>query len=187
MKWSKKIRLSVGFHKLLKEVKQLHRQPAVRNLNDAKSIGILYNATEDENYDTVMRYMKSLRELHKDVHTLGFVDRPSLLRHQFAKLGLDYFTQKHLNFYFLPNYHVVTNFINEEFDILICLNIENAFPLKYVAALSKAHFRVGKYNKSSTAFYDLMIDVEDSGNLKGFIGQVDHYLKVINKGNLKTS
>ena len=80
-----------------------------------------------------------------------------------------------------PSSPVIQNFINEEYDLLIDLNIRDYFPLKYISALSKAAFKVGKFDESDTAFFDMMIDADNTKTVKYFLRQIDTYITMLNK------
>jgi hypothetical protein len=151
------------------------------NFEDAQKIGLLYDATDPQNYETVKSYVKRVRGLHKDVHALGYVDKKDLPHNQFAQYGLDFFCRKNLDFKMTPRNAVVTNFINEKFDILIHLNGRGIFPLRYIAALSHAKFRVGKYDRRNHFLYDLMISVGEESTITQFIEETERYLKLIKK------
>jgi hypothetical protein len=86
-----------------------------------------------------------------------------------------------LNWFGKPSTHIIENFINEEYDLLIDLNIHDHFPLKYIAALSKAKFKVGKYKEQDEIIYDMMIDSDNTQKLKYFLRQVDTYIAMLNK------
>lgn len=143
----------------------------------ARTIGIIYDSTEEQSFETVKKYVKEMREnFHKDVLALGYYDNIQLPPMRFSKLGLDFFTRKDLNFFYKPVATVVRNFIERDFDILIDLHTGNGIPFRYITALSKAKFKIGKYDKSAVRFYDLMISTSDSVNLPQFILQVNQYL-----------
>ena len=181
MSLNKRLRTAVGNYLFLKKVKQVHRQQKVVNFEDAKIIGLLYDATDEHNYETVRNYVKKIRESRKEVKTLGYIDLKELPENKFAKLGFDFFTKKNLNWSMIPNYPIVTNFTNEKFDILVNLCPENFFPLQYISAVSKAKFKVGKYEPKNIACYDMMLNVNGTISLKNFIEQVDVFLKMVNK------
>ena len=56
--------------------------------------------------------------------------------------------------------------MEEKYDLLIDLNVHDHFSLKYIAAFSKASFKVGKYDENNTAVYDMMIDADNTENIK---------------------
>lgn len=162
-----------------RELRQIKRKPQTLSLESVRSIGILYDATENENYEVVKNYVRELRELKKEVLALGFVDQKELPNMRFSKLGLDFFTRKNLNWYFKPSHPMVTKFINADFDILIFLNIEQLLPLKYIAAATQAKFKIGKYDAKNAAFCDFMIKTNEQVTLPKFIDLVNNYLKVL--------
>ncbi len=167
----------------MRELKNLQRERKVISLGDAKTVGILYNASEKADFETVRAFVKKLLSEKKEVTSLGFVDKKELAENQFSKLGLDFFSRKDLSFYMIPKNILVNNFSKGDFDILINLNVENCFPLQYISGISKAKFRVGRYDPANTHFYDLMIKTTEHESLQHFIEQVDHYLTLIKTKN----
>src|SRR6185436_6813819 len=146
---SKKIRVKLGNLRFLNEVKSLKRKPEVVGFSEAKKIGLLYDATDQYSFEVVKAYVKNVRNQQKDILALGYVDKKELPQNQFAQFGIDFFTRKHLNWQMIPHTTIVKNFINEQFDILINLNNGKCFPLQYIAAVSHAKFRVGRFDKKN--------------------------------------
>ncbi len=179
MSLNRRIRQAVADYVFNKKIKALERTHKVVSMEDARNIGILYDATDEGNYEVVTQYLRFLRNKQKEVKTLGFVDKKELPQNKFAKLGIDFFTKKHLNWQLIPTHPLVNNFINENFDILINLSVDKCFPLQYISAVSKAKFRVGRYELGHTNYYDLMINIETDSTLKNFIEQIDHYLNLV--------
>ncbi|MBL4654253.1 MAG: hypothetical protein JKY33_00335 [Bacteroidia bacterium] len=151
------------------------------NFDDAKRVGIIYDATDSERFEIVKEYAKEIRESGKEVKALGFVNDKQTGRHQLPTIDLDFFTLKDLNWYLKPSGHTIRNFINGDHDILICLDMEGCLPLQFIAGSSKAKYRVGKYDPKNQSYYDLMIDLQKNENLSYFIEQVNHYINLINK------
>src|SRR5689334_19187447 len=119
--------------------------------------------------------------MQKDILALGYVDKKQLPQNQFAQFGIDFFTRKQLNWQMIPNTTIVRNFINENFDILINLTSHKCFPLRYITAVSKAKFRVGRFDKKNVMCYDLMIQTSDDTGIRDFIEEVENYLRQIKK------
>ena len=149
--------------------------------DEAKKIGILYDATDASNFEIVKAYVKNVRSRQKDILALGYVDRKELPSNQFAQYGLDFFTRKHLNWQMIPQYTIVSNFMVEKFDILINLTSNSCFPLRYITALSHARFRVGPFDRKNMMCYDLMIDTKGEEGIKVFIEEVENYLRQIKR------
>ncbi len=181
-KLSQKIRSILGDIKFRRDIQSFERvNHQTVNFEEAQKIGLLYDATDPGNYEAVKNYVKKVRGLRKEVLALGYVDKKELPHNQFAQYGLDFFCRKNLDFKMTPKNTVVTNFINEKFDILIHLNGRKIFPLRYIAALSHAKFRVGKYDRRNFFLYDLMISVGEGSTISQFIEEAERYLKLIKK------
>jgi hypothetical protein len=174
----KTFRNKVANFLFLREFKQSHQTHQLITFDKAKTIGILYDSTNEKHFELVKKYVKDIRESHgKDVLALGYFDQKELPPMRFSKLGLDFFTKKDLNWHFKPMAAVVKNFVTREFDILIDLNTGHSIPFRYVVAMSRAKFKIGKYEKAALKFYDFMISTSENITLPQFIDQVNHYLK----------
>ncbi len=174
----KALRQKVGRYLFLREFRSKRHNSGLVTFHEAKSIGILYDSTNEKHFEIVKKYVKSMREQdHKEVLALGYFDEKELPPMRFSKLGLDFFTRKDLNWYFKPIAPVVRNFIQREFDILIDLHTGNSIPFRYIVASSKANFKIGKYDRLAVPFYDFMLSVSDGTSFTQFIEHVNHYLK----------
>ena len=178
-----KLRMAAGNLIFMRQIRQPQKRRQVVSFREARKIGMLYDATEESDFETVKQYVKTIRADHKEAFALGYVDRKELSRNQFAQLGLDFFTKKDLKWNMIPQSLEVRNFINEPFDILINLNSGSCFPLNYITALSKARFRIGRYNKNLVNNFDMMIDAGNSTSLGNFIKETDRYLRIITNKN----
>src|SRR5689334_3862564 len=133
-----KIRAMFGNFRFRRELEksQIHRESV--GFAEAKKIGLLYDATNDDNFEIMKKYVKHVRGLQKEVFALGYVDAKELPQNKFAQYGIDFFTKKDLSWQMIPRNLAVTNFINEDFDIVVNLTNNDIFPLCYIAGVSKA-------------------------------------------------
>ena len=178
MKLYGKVRSALGRYSFKKELKKIDNVHETVGFDEAKKIGILYDATVESDYEVVKEYVKRIRaEYKKDILAMGFVEKKKLPHSQFAQYGFDFFCLKDLDFRMIPNDPIVNNFINERFDILINLNAEKCFPLQYIAALSKARFRVGRYDRRTVHCYDMMINLKGDPGIKTMIEEIEIFLK----------
>lgn len=183
MKLSEKIKQNYVNYLFLREFRNQKRNFKSVTFDEAKTIGILYNATSEKNYEIVKQFVKEIRAQQKDVMALGYIDKREIPDMRYAKLGLDFFTRKAVNWKMKPKHPSVNNFINSDFDILINLNTEKCIPLKYISAMTRAKFKVGRFDKKNILFCDLMIKVGETMGLKDFIEQITHYLKLLKHDN----
>jgi hypothetical protein len=179
----KKIKQLIGAIYIKLELKDHIREPKTIRFNfDAiKTVGILFDATSKEDYELLKRYVIYLREHRKRVKVIGFFSAKNIPELTYSKLEYDFFSKKDLNWFGKPSSVVIRNFMNEEWDLLIDLNIHDHYPLKYISTLSYANFKVGKYNEKDLEIYDMMIDSDNTKTLKYFLRQVDIYITMMNK------
>lgn len=141
-----------------------------------KRIGILYDITEISDSVFVDNYVQLLKKSGKKVELLAY--KETVEEGEEPKVA--YFTKKDATWYGLPIGETVDEFLETPFDILMALHINTVPQLEYIAALSHASFRVGRYDDSKIECYDLMIDNANNKNLQHFIQQVDKHLKIMN-------
>jgi len=179
----KKIKQFIGNLYIKLELKDAPREhkPNRFNFDAIKTVGILFDATNPEDFELVKRYIVYLREHKKRVKAIGYFNSKQIPSLAFSKLEYDFFSIKDINWFGKPSSIIIQNFINEEYDLLIDLNINDHFPLKYIASLSKANFKVGKFNEKEQEIYDMMIDSDNTKTLKYFLRQIDVYITMLNK------
>jgi hypothetical protein len=176
----KQIRVKIGQHNLLKEQSNLGRNLRLKNLDQAKRIGILYTLDDIPDYNKISDFVSELQHKHKDVKALGFVKNKNLITRFLPKLSFDFFSIRDLSWFYRPIHIKLKDFIEKEFDLLIDLSTYESFPLKYIAGLSHSLCKVGRFSEENSNYYDLMIDIKPSATLDDYIGQVRHYLTIIN-------
>lgn len=140
-------------------IKSKAREVIACNVKEAKSIGILFNATHQISFEIVKAFVKDLSTKKNSVDVLGYVDSKQLIDHYLYRKGFDFFTQGQLNWYYKPNAPNVEKFIEKPFDILIDLSLDDPFPIHYIIACSQAKFKVGRYYEGQECL-DFMIDME---------------------------
>jgi hypothetical protein len=178
LKLYSKLRSVLGRYRFKKELRKVSVRHETVGFDEAKKIGILYDATDEADYEVVKEYVKKVRAEHKkELLAMGFVDKKKLPRSQFAQYGFDFFCRKDLDFRMIPKDPIVHNFIQEPFDILINLNAERCFPLQYIAALSQARFRVGRYDRRTVHCYDMMINLKGEPGIKTMIQEIEVFLR----------
>ncbi|NQV03365.1 MAG: hypothetical protein HQ542_12010 [Bacteroidia bacterium] len=172
-------RTSIGNYLLKRESAKVSRNRSMINLSGAKSIGILYALFDIPDYNQVRAFVSELQKQHKEVKALGYLQHKEMVSRFLPKLSYDFFSQQEVSWYFKPGNIKVDDFIQREFDLLINLTMEDHLPLKFVAGLSRARCKVGRFSDESAKYYDLMIKIDTPQSLQEFITQVRHYLTII--------
>ena len=179
MKPLDKIKQSLGRQVLRKNLKNLKRNKSFHNFNTARSVGILFDATNPENYNTARSFAKFFTERKIRVYGLGYADSKEVMNFYQFYTGFNFFTIKDLSWQGIPTNHNINDFIYEKLDILIDLHLENNFPLEYITAMSKASFKIGPSTPCAN-HYDFMIDISSNPTADFLCEQIKHYLSIIN-------
>lgn len=175
------IRKIAGNFLLKKESTRLIRNKAAFNISEAKSFAIVFEGSKIEDVELIKKYVIYLKEMKKKVRVVGFFNTPYPPNFTYSKLEYEFFSVNELTWYLKPNGIFLDGFIDEEFDILIDLNLNDHVPLKFVTSLSRARFKVGKFSEENKSIHDLLIDFGIDKTFKYFLQQVDIYLGMINK------
>lgn len=180
MQFIEDFKQKVGKWVFQRELKTNKRTKEVCNLDNAQSIGILYDATSEEQIKMVKPFVSYFFDLKKDVKALGYVNSKQLSFHHTPKLQYDFFYQKDLNWYYKPQNYIIDNFVKKEYDILINLCDSSIIPIKYLVASSIAHFKIG-IHEENYEIYDLMISLKDDKSMQKLMHEIKHYINLINK------
>lgn len=178
----KNIQLNLGKLKLKKEKKKLKRSVKAFNLTNASTIGILYDATNRNDYEIVKKFIHYLKEERKEVLALGYINSKNSSEMVKPHLNYQFFDNTNLSKRMIPGGMDVKNFIEKPYSILIDLNTTHCFPIEYICSLSKARCKVGALGQYRDEVCDLTIDISQNNHLEYLIIQIKHYLKMIQPG-----
>ena len=150
---------------------------AVEMVNSANEIILMYNAANEDHNFAVRKYSERLIKEKKVVSLLGFMKN---IPDEIVDSSR-YLSNADLNWLLNPHPNRVNKILQTKFDLLINFYPDECLALEYIAALSHAKLRVGRYVPDKVYCYDLMVQLKDNENIEEFINQVDHCLKYINK------
>lgn len=180
----RKIKESIGEKRLQNALKIHVRQKEFLNIEDINSIGILFDATNPEDFEKIKNYVNKLKQLGKRVHGVGFYNAKVIPQNiNYTKSDFDLFNAKELQGVGEPGSPYIKTFITEIRDLLIDVNLSNKFPLRYISAMSYAKFKIGIDIPENKNIHDMLISVVPSEGINKYLAQVDFYLKMINKKN----
>ena len=168
----KALRSYVHKYMLRKELRFHKPERQITNIADAREVGILVDASDTDRTALVNQLADSLRTQFRKVHILGFYNFPKPA----LNLNFPHFHNKQLNWYLEPQSHMVDEFMDRKFDVLINAYTSENLPLEYISALSNAKYRIGVYEPSKTYLSDVLLDTSDPSDLKRFVEQVKHYI-----------
>ncbi|HAH23427.1 MAG TPA: hypothetical protein DCL77_06685 [Prolixibacteraceae bacterium] len=154
------------------------REKKFFNLDSAQTAGILWQIDQKESFDRVNDEL-----VKAGIKVTGLCYFP--LRKATIQEGIIGFSRKQTNYWTeVPNVDLVDDFIHQKFDLLIDLTGQKYFPMVYINALSEATFKIG-YAGSSSNYFDLNIDFQESPETSQLADQILYYLKRINKTTIE--
>jgi len=173
-------RLSRGKLMLQKKRSRLKRSRFRGNINNVKKLGIIWDASNPDEFAVLTHFHQKMSERNIDVQILGYYpgkiipDRITAIRY------LTCLKQPDLNYFYRPISSEANRFINTPFDILFDTNFRNVFPLQYISCLSAAGLKVGIFeNGYDDTPFDFMIEMKPV-DLNGFLTEAIRYLEMIN-------
>lgn len=137
-----------------------------------KSVGVLFDATHASDRELILGYANDLRAKGISVSLLGYF----AAKIEGVDFKFDYIDLKNLSFAYIPHGEQVRTFINAPFDVLINLDSSMQKPLNYIAAASKALFKIGPA-EGDHRHYDLMVTAPD----KDLNTYIQHIKSTFNK------
>jgi hypothetical protein len=140
--------------------------------DEARSFGILFDGAELNHRNAVLGLTDRLRKAGKTVRLLAYMDNAA----EGDNFPFDAFNKKNIDWLYRPKGDAVASFLNHPVDILLNLSLKENPALEYIAALAKAHYRVGVF-ANATHCYELMIDLPASRQLPDLIKQIEFFLQ----------
>lgn len=150
------------------------------NLTNATSIAVIYYLPDEDTYKKAEMIIAQLLAMNIKTRVVAFSPLKFDPHYFIPKITQDIINSKDLNFRFQPDKPFVNEFINTEFDILIDLSLTEHLPLLYLAAMSKAGLKIGRFEEKHKDIYDLMIHQTEDETIDTFAQQIFHYLNQIN-------
>ena len=183
MELFKKIRLSIGEAILRKKRAKQKRIRFKGNIADAKTIGVVWDATNPDDFSILSKFHQKMADRNIDVKIIGYFPGKNLPDKLTAIRYLTCLKNGDINITYRPVSTEADEFIATHFDILIDINFKDLFPLRYITNLSIAGFKVGIFDSSSiNTPYDLMMELNRSTDINNYLEQIIYYLEMINTG-----
>lgn len=152
-----------------KAARHLGRPP--RNLEEAKSIAILFPAGDIDDRKVVLRYADQLRKQGKSVVLLGFLP----IADAEATFPFAHYTSKQIDWANRPKGEGINKFLGSSYDALVCLFAKTSLDTELIALKTPAALKIGPVPEHPDT-YDLMLDVPASTRPGAFIKQYERLL-----------
>lgn len=163
-----------------REMKHHQRTRQVVSPAKASSIGIIFAMESENDYQFVNTLIHQPALANKNFKVIGYVPGKEVPNFYMAKLKVDIFTQKDINFFGVPRKPVVEEFIVSKFDLLIEFSGNDYLPLEYIAGRSHANFKAGRQREQMIRVFDLLVKKNDGMQNTAFYKTLMDYLQTIN-------
>lgn len=181
MAYFQNIRNKIGEYFLVKQQGAYPRNRTIMNIESANTIGILYCADNPVEVELMKAHIHNLRDMKKEVKSLGFLSVREVPLGLNGSVKHQYFSLKELNWYGKPSSQFIQSFVNEPFDILFDFGTPTRLPILFIASMSKAKCKVGRYSEKYAELYDVMIEADDTKKLTYVIATTHDYMMLLNK------
>ena len=181
MELFKNIRLKIGAIILKEKAAKSKRRMIYKNFSLVKNIGIVWNAANKEEFQALSKFHQEMLKHDIDVYIIGYYEK-KIFPDTFTAIRYFSCIRKHeRSFFYIPESNETQDFINKKFDILIDINFDKIFTLRYITVLSNALFKVGlsEPENYSTPF-DLMMEIKKPVSVENYLTQILQYLEMIN-------
>lgn len=142
-------------------------------VKQAKSIGLICEITNEDSYKSIFHIFTRLQNEGHTVKLIGYVNEKEVPFYCLPQLTADYFCNKHLNWFGLPNMLQIKDFLKVDFDVVLDFNYRYNAPVKALLAQTNAKFVIGR-EVDCASYYDLFINCGKCDNLK-FLELVNLY------------
>jgi hypothetical protein len=173
----KKIRKWLLKRKIANTGKRLAREVKLQPWEHIRTIGIVYEVMEEQDFLRFSRFVTSLQNEKKEVRTFGLVASREIPSYCTTRLNFEYLYRKDRNWLGWPTGLKVNDFVAREFDLMINLDMKCNVVMDYIAGHSKAKLKAAIYRKEMSALYDLMISGDQLSSKEALAGQVIHWIK----------
>lgn len=181
MKLFKNIRFKIGSTILKGKAVKNSRKVVYKNFNLVKNIGIVWNASNVNEFQTLSKFHKQMHERNIDVNIIGYYEEENLPDSYTAVQYFSCIRSSEVNWFFIPESDDTQNFIDKKFDVLIDLNFDKIFTLNYITILSNALFKVGLFEADNQNNpFDLMMEIKKPVSAENYLEQIIQYLELIN-------
>lgn len=166
---------SALFKKSLRRYLASHkRQRKSHTLESARTVGILFDATEEKYKTETLEFARNMEKKGKKVRLLGYIKT----KVPPTGLSFDFFFQKELTWTGIPKSEKALAFAQEKPDLLLCLNLSDEAALAWLAAQSQAAMKIGFATNFSNDF-DMILEIPAEKGIRYFTEQLHLYLDKI--------
>ncbi len=175
------MRLKAGRMMLNRRLTALRRMKQDFSLDRVRKIGILWDASFENDFQHLAALNRQFSENGKSVEVIAWIPGKSVPDRLTGLSYMKFLRKNDLNWAYFPVSDDARKFLETKYDLLIDINPSSLFQLSALAALSTAPMKVGPdiTDEPEKAPYDFMIRAPKPFSIAFFIDQAMHYLSLI--------
>ncbi len=177
-----RIRLFFSRFILEQQFKRINRHKKFNNLRNAHKIAIVWDGSNIADFKAITDFFQEMQKRNIQVDVVCYYPKTVLPDEYTLIRYLTCIKQSDLNFLLIPKSDDIDEFINTPYEILIDINNNNYFPVKYVTVMSRAQFKVGAESSTYRDKLDMTIKMTKEYDPAYYLQQVKYYLEMINTG-----
>lgn len=162
--------------KLLSDSKSNKCNRIIQNLNDVKTIGIAFDATDYSTITAVRDLELRFKQEGKSVSIYGYVNNNEKKYEPFL------ITNQNLNWFGYPKKQQLFEFCRNEFDVLFGFFYDLNSPLNVIFANSKSKLRIGANFNQDVSLFDVIVS---SSKVKSSIDTISFLTDFLTKVKTK--
>ncbi len=164
---------------LKKMVTRNNKDPEQVSFKDAVKFGVLYYLKHEDEINPIGELIHFLQDKKKAVYIIGATTGFPIPKSKITNVNFIQLKDDELKWNGVPDSYRIKTFLENDFDIIIDLTMEDYFPTKYLLVASHAKIKVGNYNSKTSKFYHFMIDTWQKPDIYTLTEQVNHYLTIL--------
>lgn len=177
----KNLRIKAGRYMLQKRLSAVRRMHQDFSLEKVKKVGILWDASFENDFQHLAALNRQLSESGKSVEVMAWIPGKIVPDRLTGLTYMKFLRATDLNWALFPVSEDAKKFIAGKYDLVIDINPSSVFQLICMAALSSAPMKVGPdvTDEPEKAPYDMMIRSRKPFSIAAFIEQTMLYLSMI--------
>ncbi len=164
-----------------RELQQVARRKQMADFEQARSIGVLFDASSQQEWQQTQQFVRQLESSGKKVMAMGFFRNKKSSQHLIEQMNMGFFQPADFSWNLKINNPRLSEFVGQPFDILFDVSAPELFYTKYLAGISAAGYKVGVFQQENVEVFDLMIRMPAQYALKELMQHAVFYLKMIKK------
>lgn len=157
---------------LTKKHEQHRAQAHPVDFNKSVKIGVLFTENVKEAQDNIDNIIRDLKSEGKEISTLAFCKNKKQSIQKYPIFG-----SKDVGIFGGFKSEMVSEFINQQFDFVVCLDLKIGTSMKYLLSQLKSRCRVGIHHEKHNSHFELIIRTENKEEPTSL--DVLKYLKMI--------